>query len=306
MPFHVQLTASKKPGECKAVGTGSIKHVINASEAKAFGLDATDRIKGAIGKMVGRNPDEYWLKGPTPEGATGGAKPEYGNLYGLFAWPPVTTTLTVKSARLVGVTTKPVIAHHVEWINNEDHPVQYGTTMNVTKTDTFSSSWAWTDKFTVGQKLTYKISIKGGAPGAEVGGEVGGETSFGFEHSWGETKTRTRTVTVGVSDTVSSLVPKRSAETAYLFSTLGSAKFRITYQATLSGMLAFQHRDWYTGADGDHRYRAYDVNGVLGKAGLPTSITVTEDITVGFYSDATVEVSPGRYNPNKKPSGTAR
>ncbi|MET9431757.1 hypothetical protein [Streptomyces sp. NPDC003036] len=40
---------------------------------------------------------------------------------------------------------------------------------------------------------------------------------------------------------------------------------------------------------------------MLGNAGLPTSITVSEDITVGFCSDAIVEVAPGRYNPDRKP-----
>ncbi|MFF8597064.1 aerolysin family beta-barrel pore-forming toxin [Streptomyces sp. NPDC015220] len=189
----------------------------------------------------------------------------------------------------------------MEWINNEDHPVVYGATMSVAKTDTCSSSWSWTDKFSVGQKITYKVSIKAGVPGGEAGAEIGGETSFGFEHAWGETKTKSHTVTVGVSDSVKSSVPKHSAETAYLFSTLGSAQFRIAYEATLTGWLAFQHRDWYTGADGSSRYRAHKVDTVLRNAGLPTSITVHQDITVGFYSDAIVEVSPGRYNPNKKP-----
>ncbi|MFJ8648627.1 hypothetical protein ACIRNI_21215 [Streptomyces sp. NPDC093546] len=297
MPFTINLTASKKAGACKAVATGSVKHVINPSETRVFGLDETDRIKAAIGKAIGRNPDEYWLKDPTPEGAAGGAKPEYGNVYGLFKWQPVTATLTVKSARFLEITTKPVIAHHVQWVNDNDHAVTYGATMSVTKADTCTSSWSWTDKFSVGQKITYKVSVKEG----DVGGELGGETSFGFEHAWGETKTKAHTVTLGVTDTVSSSVPKRSAETAYLFSTLGSAKYRIVYQASLSGALAFQHRDWYTGADGDHRYRAHDVNSVLRTAGFPTSITVSEDITVGFYSDAIVEVAPGRYNPDRKP-----
>ncbi|BCM65635.1 MULTISPECIES: hypothetical protein [Streptomyces] len=306
MPFHVNLTASKRPGECKAVGTGSVKHVINASEAKAFGLDQTDRIKAVIGKAVGKNPDEYWLKGPTPEGAANGADPEYGDVYTRFGWDPVTATLIVKNARLLEVTTKPVIAHHVEWINHTDHAASYSANMIIEKTDTCSSTWSWTDKFSVGQKITYKVSVKAEAPVGEVGGELGGETSFGFEHAWGEAKTKSHTVRVGVSDMVKSNVPKHSAETAYLFSTLGSAKFRITYEATLSGWLAFQHRDWYTASDGSARYRAHKVDMVLRNAGLPTSLTVHQDVTVGFYSDASVQLYPGRYNPNKKPGGVPR
>ncbi|MFF8597063.1 hypothetical protein ACF061_37800 [Streptomyces sp. NPDC015220] len=74
MPFNINLTASKKPGQCKASVTGTVQHVINASEAKAFCLDQTDRIKTAIGKAIGRKPDEYWLKDPTPEGAANGER----------------------------------------------------------------------------------------------------------------------------------------------------------------------------------------------------------------------------------------
>lgn len=289
-PFEIDIQASRDPNKCTVSAVGMQMHTISDVEQQAFRLYG-DGIKQAIGSLMGRAPDSVWLHDPTPGGADGTNDGRYNNCYSLFGWTPVTTTLRVISAIPTGINSHPVIANHTQWDNHTDHVVHYSAGMSIQKSETASHSWTNGDKVTVGGKFTMKIGVEGF-------GDIGSESSWNYEHTWSDTKTESNTITVGVTASAASDVPAGRTETAYLFSYLGSATYRVTYQASLSGLVAFQYRNWYSG----HRYYGYDVRTVLGRMGVSDTITITQDINVGFYSDAIVEVDPGPYDPNKQPS----
>ncbi|MFI9580867.1 hypothetical protein ACIHCQ_03260 [Streptomyces sp. NPDC052236] len=287
--FDVQLTASKDPRKCYATAVGEEIHTITDQEKKAFGFDDWGRIQRACGSIIGESPDQWFLHNPTKPHPNPGDH-SYDSAYDVFDWQPVTVSLYPTQAEFVGVNTKPVIAYDVEWDNEADHTVTFNADMATQKTESVSHSVSTSTTIGAGTTLSFGVGIK------EVG-DVSRELNFSFTKEWGETTTNTQDITVGTSAGAYDDVPAHSKDTAYLWSNLGTAQFRVTYQATLSGSLMTLNNDWY----GGHCYRGMDASYVLGKAGLSRSVTIQYDHTVGFYSDAQVDIAPGPYDPNHKP-----
>ncbi|MVO89214.1 hypothetical protein GPA10_31790 [Streptomyces sp. p1417] len=287
--FNVQITASQEPSKCWITATGQQIHTITDTESKAFGFDDYDRIRRACGNIIGEAPDEWFLHNPTKPHPNPGDH-RYDNAYDVFGWSPVTVTLSPTKAEWLGVDANPVIAYHVEWDNELDHPATYSADMSVLKTESVSHTVSSSTSIGVGTTIGFSVGIEGI-------GDVSREGSFNFTKEWGDASTNTQDITVGASAQAYDDVPERSIETAYLWSSLGSARFRVTYQASLSGWLMTINNDWY----GGHGYRGLGPGSVLGKAGLPSTVTVQYDHTVGFYSGAQVDLAPGPYDPNHNP-----
>ncbi|OLR93181.1 ETX/MTX2 family pore-forming toxin [Actinokineospora bangkokensis] len=287
--LNVALTAAVDPAQCQANAWGTLIHTITDQEAAAFGFGDWQRIRGACGAAIGENPDRWFLHNPTTPHPNPGDH-RYDNSYDVFGWAPVTTTLQSTRAEFLGIDAAPVIAYHVQWDNEADHPVHYSAGMSTSKTETVARSQTQGGSFTSSTKIGVKVGIEGF-------GDISGEQSFSFETDWSDTTTRTQSIQVGVDAGASSDVPPHSTETAYLFSNLGTAQFRVTYQATLSGVLLTMNDDWY----GGHCYRGLDPSWVLWKAGLPSTITIQHDYSVGFYSGSEVDVAPGPYDPHHQP-----
>jgi hypothetical protein len=288
--FNVQLNAGTEPSQCSASAWGQQIHTITDEEATAFSFNDWARIQHACGTIIGKNPDAWFLHNPTVPHPNPGDH-RYDNSYDVFGWTPVTVTLRPIKAEALGVNSQPVIAHHVEWRNETDHTVHYSAGMSVEKSETVAHSSSERTSIGVGTKIGFQVGIAGF-------GDVSGEASFTFTKDFENTTTNSQTITVGVQAGAESDVPAHSVETAYLFSTLGSATFRVTYQASLTGLLMTLNDDWY----GGHCYRGWDASYVLGRAGLPSTITIQHDHTVGFFSGATVDVAPGPYDPNHHPA----
>ncbi|MGW4329065.1 hypothetical protein ACWEKR_24595 [Nocardia sp. NPDC004573] len=283
--FSVDITAAPTVSGSLAQAFGSTSHTITDQEVSAFGLTSSN-MRQSFAKVMGSGsylPDYVWLRAPTP--------PE-GNKYNDFHWDEVSTTLEAVDAQVIGVNSKPVIAHHVTWTNNLDHSVHYHADMSISKTVSTSQSWSQSQSVSVNQKITYGIKF------ADIGGSIGGETGFTYTNNWGETQGQEQSVTVGVSEGADDDVPAHSAETAYLFANLGSLTARVTYRATLTGTVCGCYEHQYNG----HWFWGIDPNALLDNAGLATSVLITQDVNVDFYSDANVEVDPGPFDPNKQPS----
>jgi hypothetical protein len=63
-------------------------------------------------------------------------------------------------------------------------------------------------------------------------------------------------------------------------------KVRITYQARLIGSTAINYNPTFK----DHHFWGLDIGGVMGGAGINNSIQFTEDIEVGYFSNAKIEL----------------
>ena len=63
-------------------------------------------------------------------------------------------------------------------------------------------------------------------------------------------------------------------------------KVRITYRAQLIGTTAINYNPTFK----DHHFWALDIGGVMQASGLNNSIQFTEDIEVGYFSNAKIEL----------------
>lgn len=69
-------------------------------------------------------------------------------------------------------------------------------------------------------------------------------------------------------------------------------KVRVTYNAYLTGDVAANYNPTFK----DHHFFALDIAEVMQAGGITNSQVITEDIEIGFYSNATVNLS----DPNMK------
>ncbi|MCG8920241.1 hypothetical protein L6E12_31175 [Actinokineospora sp. PR83] len=273
--LNVELTAGLDRAGCGVNAWGTLAHTITEDEAAAFGFGDQEGIRAACGAGIGKAPDRWFLRNPTT------SRPHHDNSYDVFGWQPVTVTLQSTGAEFLGVDAVPVIAQHVQWDNGGDHPVHRSAGMSVAKSETVIRSQTQSGAFACAGTIGVSVDIEG-------------RRSFGFETGWSDTAFRSRSTLVGAS--ASSDVPAHSTETAYLVAESVTARFRVTYEASLSGVLLTVNDDWY----GGHRHRGLDPRWVLWRAGLPATVTIQHDYAVGFHSGAEVDVAPGPFTPDHR------
>jgi hypothetical protein len=273
MGIDISIQAGLTTGTSNASASGSVQHVITDTEVASFKI--TDgALKDAIGKYFGKRPNDAYLHSDTP----------WGDLYKTYGWPQVQTILVVESATITGITSEPVIVAQQTFKNDSSFKGTFNVGISQSVTNTATSSWTQTDTLTVGQKFTYKISFLG------AGG--GGETSLTYAHSWGETTTESKAITVGTTSGVSVVLDPGQAVDAVLTASRGVMKVRIVYRAYLTGDTAINYNPTYK----DHHFWALDIGGVMAAGGIANSQTVTEDLEIGFYANSQVELRDPKTN----------
>jgi hypothetical protein len=164
------------------------------------------------------------------------------------------------------------------WLINHVQPADFDVSITDQVAHTASHTWSQSNSVEFTQTFKYEIGFLG------TGG--GGETSMSYNHTWGESKTESKTVTVGsTSGIVVRLEPGQSV-IARLAATRGFLDVRVTYRATLSGVTAVNYNPKYDG----HYFWALPINSVMNSGGLSTSRTITEEIRVGYYSNDEIEL----------------
>ncbi|PWW67033.1 hypothetical protein [Actinokineospora spheciospongiae] len=279
--LNVEITAGLDRAGCGVDAWGTLAHTITEDEATAFGFGDREGIRVACGAGIGREPDRWFLRDPTtPRPGPGDRR--HDNSHDTFGWQPVTVTLRSTGAEFLGVDAVPVIAHHVRWDNGGDRPARRSAGLSVAKSETVIRSQTLSGAFACTGTIGVSVDIEG-------------ERSFCFEAGWSDTAFRSRVARVGAD--AGGDVPAHSAETACLLTDSVTARFRVTYEASLSGVLLTVNDDWY----GGHRHRGLDPRWVLWRAGLPATVTVQHDYAVGFHSGAEVDVAPGPFTPGHRP-----
>jgi hypothetical protein len=267
MGIDISIHAGLTAGTSNASASGSVQHVISDAEVRSFKI--TDGpLKNAVGKNFGKNPNDAYLHSDTP----------WGDLYKTYGWPQVQTVLVVESATITGITSEPVVVAQQTFKNTSSLKGTFNVAISQTVTNTATSSWTQTDTLTVGQKFTYKISF--------LGSGGGGETSLTYAHSWGETTTESKAITVGTTSGVSVPLDPGQAVNAVLTASRGVMKVRMVYRAYLTGVTAINYNPTYK----DHHFWALDINNVMSSGGIANHQTVTEDIEIGFYANSEVEL----------------
>jgi len=265
--IEISIVAGKDQASSRVNASGSVQHIITDKERSSFHIQDGD-LKNAVGKYFGKNPNDAYLHSPTP----------WNDLYKTYNWPEVQTVLVVQSALITGITSEPVVVATKTFKNNSTKKATFDASVSDQVQNTTETNWSSTDSIEVGQKITYNVGFLG------AGG--GGETSFTYSHSWGQGGSESKTVTVGSSQGVSvELDPGESIE-AQLTASRGVMKVRITYKAYLIGTSAVNYNPTFK----DHHFWALDIGGILQAAGTNNSLQYTEDIQIGYYSNAQIEL----------------
>jgi hypothetical protein len=263
----VSIVAGSDQAHSSVNATGSVQHIITDKERSTFGIQ-DGPLKNAVGKSFGKNPNDAYVHSPTP----------WGDLYKSYGWPEVQTLLVVQSAQLTGITSQPVVVATKSFTNQSSKKATFDASISDQVSNTTESNWSSTDSIEVGQKITYNVGF--------LGAGAGGETSMSYSHQWGQGGSESKSVTVGSTSGVSvELNPGESIE-AQLTASRGVMKVRITYQARLIGSTAINYNPTFK----DHHFWGLDIGGVMGGAGINNSIQFTEDIEVGYFSNAKIEL----------------
>jgi hypothetical protein len=268
MSFNISVIAGPDANSSSAsIVGGSLKHIITSQEKSTFNLGDSS-LKSAVNAYFGRRPNDAYLHSPTP----------WGDLYQTYGWEQVTTWLHPQSANIMGINTEPVIVKEATFRNNSSVPADFDVSVSDQVQHTSSHTWSQSNSVEFTQSFKYEIGFLG------TGG--GGETSMSYNHTWGESKTESKTVTVGSTSGVVVRLEPGQAVVARLSATRGFLDVRITYRASLSGYTAVNYDPRHQG----HHFWALGINSVMPAGGLPNTKTITEDMRIGYYSNSEIEL----------------
>jgi len=267
MGIEISIKAGADTSTSSVSASGSEQHIITDKERKTFDIEDSG-LKNAVEKYFGKKPNDAYLHSPTP----------WDDLYKTYGWSEVQTILDVKSSKVTEITSEPVIVATKKFVNSSTKIATFDASISDQVNNTTESNWSQTDTIEVGRKITYSVSF--------LGTGAGGETSMTYSHSWGQGGSESKSITVGSSSGVSvELGPGESVE-AVLTASRGVMKVRIVYMAHLTGSSAVNYNPTYK----DHHFWSLPITGVMGAASLSTTREFTEDIEIGYYSDAKIEL----------------
>jgi len=263
----VQIIAGTSASTSSVSASGSVQHIITDKEVQTFGIP-DGKLKDAVAKYFGKSPNDAYLHSDTP----------WGDLYKTYGWPQVQTVLNVASATVTGITSEPVIVAQQTFKNNSSVRGTFNVGISDTVTDTTESNWSTSNTIDVSQTVNYGISF--------LGSGGGGSTSMSYSRTWGQGGSQSKSVAVGSSQGVTVELDPGESVQALLTASRGVMKVRIVYQANLIGSTAINYNPRYK----DHHFWALDLPSVMQASNINNSLKFTEDIEIGFFTNAEVEL----------------
>lgn len=267
MEFKVNIKAGLDTATSYVNASGSDQHIITDTERRTFGLQDS-QLKGAVEKYFGKSPNDAYLHNPTP----------WDNLYTKYNWTEVQTVLVVENATIMGITSEPVIVATKTFENKSSKKANFNCDISDQVTNSAESNWSQTDTINISQAVSYKIGF--------LGSGGGGETSMSYEHAWGKGGSESQSVTVGSTSGVTVELDPGECVKATLIATRGVMRVKIVYKAYLIGGTAVNYNPTYK----DHHFWCLDINAVMSAAAIITSRVFTEDIEIGYYSNASIKI----------------
>ncbi|CAG9790148.1 unnamed protein product [Diatraea saccharalis] len=263
--IKVNVVASDNQAERSVELIGNNLDIISEKERNTFQL-SENNLKEAVRIHFGKRPNEAFVRSPTP----------WGDLYSMYGWPEVTRILSPQRAKIYQSYSQPAIVLTQHFENNSTKSAIFTAKIQQSVENTVSSTWEKGGELTVGQEIEYGFDIKAVS--------VGGKTSFTYTSKWGESVSKSETVTVGSNTGVQITLEPNQRVVAELYAMRGNMKFQVDYEATLTGWTAVNYGDTYKG----HHFWGLDINGVMKAGNLPQTVKSTEVITLGYYSNSHV------------------
>ncbi|XP_059047956.1 spherulin-2A-like [Achroia grisella] len=271
--IEVNVVASDNEAERLVELSGSNVDIISDTERNTFQL-SDNNLKNAVRSYFGKRPDDAYVKSPTP----------WGDLYQTYGWPQVARSLAPQRAKVLQVTSNPSIVLTQHFENNSTTSATFKAQIKQEVQNTVTSTWEKGGELTVGQEIEYGFDIKVVS--------VGGKTSFSYTSKWGESVSKSETVTVGSESGVEITLEPGQRVVAELFATRGTMQIQVDYEGTLSGSTAVNYADTYKG----HHFWALDINAVMRADNLNTSAQSREVINLGYYSSSKVVIRDAKSN----------
>jgi hypothetical protein len=267
MGIKIDITAGQDVQSSSVVATGEEVHIISDLETNTFGIEDDD-LKDAVNKYFGKKPNDAYLHSPTP----------WNDLYKTYGWDQVELKLTPDTATITGITTVPTIVATETFTNNSSVQGVFNVGISQEVSQTTESSWSQTSTISVSQEVSYGISFLG------TGG--GGTTGMSFSEEWGKGHSESETITVGSQSGVQVTLDPGQSVKAVLTANRGVMNVRVVYNAVLEGQTAVNYNPTYNG----HHFWGLDIGRVMSAANLSDSRSFTEDIKIGYYSDAKIDL----------------
>lgn len=265
--IEVQINASSNEADSSINLSGSNVDIISDQERNTFQLSDSN-LKNAVRDYFGSRPDDAYVKSPTP----------WGDLYQTYGWSQVSRSLTPQRARILEITSQPTIVLTQVLKNNSSKTATFSAKIQQDVENTVSSTWEKGGSLSVDQEIKYGFDIKVF--------EVSGKTSFSYTSNWGQSVSKSESVTVGSESGVTITLEPNQSVTAELYATKGTMKIQVDYEATLSGSTAVNYAKTYKG----HHFWALGINAVMSAGGLPRSVKSSEVISLGYYTDSRVVI----------------
>lgn len=242
-------------------------NVITDDDIKLFKIENENLIE-ALKQHYGRRPKNVYLKSPTP----------WGDLYKTYKWEQVTTVLSIKSARVKGITKRPVVVLSQDFENLSDSPVKVNTGITHSIENTLTTSWSKNNEFTVSQEISYDVNV--------LFAKVEGTTGFSYTSNWGVSEEISETATIGTNSGMETDLKPGQAVTAVLSATAGYLDIEVVHKASLRGNVAVNFKKELKG----HHFWGPQIENVLKSGGINNEITTVETIRFGFHVDASLKV----------------
>lgn len=275
------INAASKAENSSVTASGYFQHPITAAELTAFGLDAKGGAYFADVFGGGNSPDEMWYTQP--------ADSRWGDLYSAYQnITPVVAMLTVQSATIKEITSAPQVIATQNFSNTSSSPANFNCGVTLEVSATAETNWSSTVSYDVTQTISYELSF--------LGSGAGGETSFSFSEQFGQGGSQSNSVTLGQSSGLDVTLQPGQSVVAELTVSQGTMLIDVVYQLSLSGGVFGTFESPYTWPNessyGSHYiWMDGNVNDLFNAANVPSVVTVSETISVGFFTNSTVTLT---------------
>lgn len=265
--INISVTCGRNVSDITVTHTGRDEKIVDVEDTKQYGI-RDNELKEHIKVHLGKKPTDVFLKSPTP----------WGDLYKEYHWEQVKRILKVKSATIMGINYKPVIVHSQDFENAFNNTIKVNTGISHTVETTVTTSWSKTNEFQVSQEIEYKLDV--------LFAKIKGVTGFSYTSAFGQTVEKSEAVTIGTTSGMETELNPGQSCTAVLSANKRYFEVEVKYIASLKGVVAVNYKKRFHG----HHFYGPSIADVLESAGKVNEKTITENIRIGFYSDASLKV----------------
>ena len=265
--ISINIKSGRNLSDLIITHSGSDEAVIGDREIELFKID-TNNLKRAVSARYNKMPTDVFLKSPTP----------WGDLYKRYQWKQVTRVMRIKSAKLKGTSIKTIVVSKQNFDNLSRKNITVNAGISHTVQNTVSTSWTRSRQISVSQEIDYDFNV--------VVAKIAGMTTFTYSSTVGRSEEKSEAVVLATSSSMEVQLKPGQAATAVLSAIRSTMSIEVEFALALHGNVAVNFKKRYNG----HHFWAPTIENVLRNGNLPREVTFIENVEIGLYGDASVQV----------------